>query len=277
MILPRHVRSGRTPAICCAPPAAARNPEITSSKTSSAPLARRTARAALRESPAAGGTTPMLPAIGSTKTAAICAWDAARTPPRPTPGRCSGPAACRRPRAAGHAGARRHAERHRARSRLHEERIGVAVIAAFELDDAVAPVAARATRSALIAASVPELTKRTAPSTASASRRAAPAASRARSARRSSSRGPPPPPAPSAAPSARGRGSAVPTTSRSRCSVCRRRPRGGRRARARRRAAWPPTALKARTGLSTPPGRIRDAAANSLLRACISRPFIGAA
>ena len=33
MIFPRHVRSGRTPYSFCAPPAAARNPEITSSKT----------------------------------------------------------------------------------------------------------------------------------------------------------------------------------------------------------------------------------------------------
>ena len=37
------------------------------------------------------------------------------------------------------AGARRHAERHRAGSRLHEERIRVPVITAFELEDLVAP------------------------------------------------------------------------------------------------------------------------------------------
>ena len=56
---------------------------------------------------------------------------------RPTPGRCSAPAACR-PRPRPEPRARRHAERHRARSGLHQERIRVAVIAALELDDLVA-------------------------------------------------------------------------------------------------------------------------------------------
>ena len=37
------------------------------------------------------------------------------------------------------AGARRHAERRQARARLHQKLIGVAVIAAFELDDLLAP------------------------------------------------------------------------------------------------------------------------------------------
>ena len=70
MILPRQVRSGRTPASACAPPAAARNPEITSSKISTAPAARVISRKPDRNPPA-GGTTPMFPAIGSTITAAI--------------------------------------------------------------------------------------------------------------------------------------------------------------------------------------------------------------
>ncbi len=42
-----------------------------------------------------------------------------------------------------------------------EQRVGVAVVAAVELDDLVAPGAPRARRTALITASVPEETKRT--------------------------------------------------------------------------------------------------------------------
>src|ERR671930_343166 len=51
----------------CAPPLATRKPVITSSKTSRAPLA---SHSRLRPSrkPSAGGTTPMFPGTGSTKT-----------------------------------------------------------------------------------------------------------------------------------------------------------------------------------------------------------------
>jgi hypothetical protein len=122
-------------------------------------VASHSVRAAPARKPGAGGTTPMLPAIGSTMTAAI--WRRRRLErARPTRGRCSARAACRRHRRR-HAGARRHAERRRARSGLDEEGVGVAVIAPLELDDAVAPVARAPRGTALIAASVPELTKRT--------------------------------------------------------------------------------------------------------------------
>ena len=68
-ILPRMVRSGRTPKRSCAPPRATRKPVITSSKTSSAPLASQSRRSASRN-PGSGGTTPMFPATGSTTIAA---------------------------------------------------------------------------------------------------------------------------------------------------------------------------------------------------------------
>ena len=149
--------AGRAPA---RRPATARNPEITSSKISSAPAAAQTSRSARRK-PSAGGTTPMLPAIGSTITRGDVVRGSRRTAAAPTRGRCSWRRSVSADGRARDAGAGRHAERQRARAGLHQERVGVPVIAAFELDDLVAPVAARATRTALIAASVPELTKRT--------------------------------------------------------------------------------------------------------------------
>ena len=138
MILPRQVRSGRTPNSCCAPPGAARKPEITSSKTSSVPCAIADGRAGPARKPSRGGTRPMLPAIGSTMIAAICS-------------RCRVEHALdrlevvvARDQRVGrgrrrHAGAGRHAQRHRARSGLDQERVGVPVVAALELDDLVAP------------------------------------------------------------------------------------------------------------------------------------------
>ena len=104
----------------------------------------------------------MLPAIGSTMTAAMPIADARRTARRRMRGRCSARRSVSADGAARDARARRRAERQRARARLDQERVGVPVIAAVELDDAArGAVAARATRTALIAASVPELTKRT--------------------------------------------------------------------------------------------------------------------
>ncbi len=78
MILPRQVRSGRTSATACAPPGAARKPEITSSKISTVPCADVISRSA-RRNPSAGGTSPMLPAIGSTMSAAIWSRWASKT------------------------------------------------------------------------------------------------------------------------------------------------------------------------------------------------------
>ena len=61
-------RAGRRSS-SCAPPRATRKPVITSSKTSSAPDASQSARSASRK-PGSGGTTPMFPATGSTRTQA---------------------------------------------------------------------------------------------------------------------------------------------------------------------------------------------------------------
>jgi hypothetical protein len=53
------------------------------------------------------------------------------------------------------------AERGQARAGLDQQGVGMAVVAALELDQLVRPVAPRARRMALMAASVPELTRRT--------------------------------------------------------------------------------------------------------------------
>ena len=88
----------------------------------------------------------MLPAIGSTITAAICLAVLIEEPLDRVE-----IVVAREQRVArgvrGHAGAGRHAERHRARSGLDQERIGVAVIAALELDDLVALGRTRARRA----------------------------------------------------------------------------------------------------------------------------------
>ena len=135
MILPRHVRSGRTPNTCCAPPAAARNPEITSSNTSSVPARSQSDRSPWRN-PACGVTRPMLPAIGSTKIAATCppalsrTW---RTDSRSLYRATSVSAAA----AAGTPGLVGTPSVMAPDPALHQERIGMAVIAALELDDLV--------------------------------------------------------------------------------------------------------------------------------------------
>ena len=67
--LPNVVRSGVTSYLAWAPPASRRNPVITSSKISRAPTRSHSARSPSRN-PAAGATTPMLAATGSTMTAA---------------------------------------------------------------------------------------------------------------------------------------------------------------------------------------------------------------
>ena len=69
MTLPKHVRSGRTSNLACAPPVPKRNPVMTSSNTKSAPTRSHSARKPSRN-PFAGATTPMFAATGSTNTAA---------------------------------------------------------------------------------------------------------------------------------------------------------------------------------------------------------------
>ena len=135
-ILPRIVRSGRTPKRACAPPRATRKPVITSSKTSSAPVASHSIRRPSRK-PGAGGTQPMFPATGSTRIAAS-----------PSPYRSTA-AAVRvevvvgdDDRVGGHAGGharrRRDAERREPGAGARQEGVGVAVVAAVELDHTVA-------------------------------------------------------------------------------------------------------------------------------------------
>ena len=138
MILPRQVRSGLTPNTCCAPPGAARNPEITSSKISSAPSRSQIVAQALQESVArrhephvAGDRLDERPR----RSAPRCASNSAL---RPSRDRCSARAACRAATAAGTPGLVGTPSVMRARAGLHQERVGVAVIAALELDDLVA-------------------------------------------------------------------------------------------------------------------------------------------
>ena len=135
-ILPSVVRSGLMPYSACAPPSATRKPVITSSKISTLPCWSHTVRSVSRN-PGAGSTQFMLPATGSTMMQAISS---------PT-GReqllhLGAVVVGERQRLRGqlfrHAGRGRHAERERARAGLDQQRVGVAVIAALELDDLVA-------------------------------------------------------------------------------------------------------------------------------------------
>ena len=109
---------------------------ITSSKTSSAPEASQRRRSASRN-PGAGGTQPMFPATGSTKIAA-------RSPPwRSTAAAAALEVVVVDDDGVGDdrgrdAGRGRDAERRQPRAGLGEERVGVAVVAAGELEHAVA-------------------------------------------------------------------------------------------------------------------------------------------
>jgi hypothetical protein len=77
--LPMTTRSGVTPVSSWAPPRATRKPVITSSNTSSAPVAVARSRSSSRN-PSAGGTRPMFAANGSQMIAAkSCVSVAART------------------------------------------------------------------------------------------------------------------------------------------------------------------------------------------------------
>ena len=135
----------------------------------------------------------------------------------------------------------------------------MAVVAALELDDLVALVAAGATRSALIVASVPELTMRT---------RSMDGTARDCSASRLGSVGAPKlvPARPLlerlSGPFGCGRGLSAPKNHVVDVGVAVDVEDARAFARATKRGA-PPTDLNARTGLLTPPGRIVDAAANS--------------
>ena len=111
---------------------------ITSSKTSSAPHASHSIRSASRN-PGAGGTTPMLPATGSTRIAASpspYSGDRCRDGVDVVVGQHDRVAGDARRDARG----RRDPERHQPRAGAREQRVDVAVVVAGELDQ---PVAAR--------------------------------------------------------------------------------------------------------------------------------------
>ena len=125
-----------TPKRSCAPPRATRKPVITSSKTSSAPEASQSARSASRK-PGSGGTTPMFPATGSTTIAASpsphCATAAAAASTS-----LYGQTIVSAAAPVGTPGDDGDAERRQTRAGAREQRVGVAVVAAGELDDPVA-------------------------------------------------------------------------------------------------------------------------------------------
>ena len=106
-------------------------------------VARASSRAGARGSPAPGGTTPMLPATGSTMTAAMSLGVCFER------GADGGQVVVRdrqrlRGGGRGHAGRVGLAERQRPRAGLDQQAVGVAVVAAVELEDHVAAGMGRA-------------------------------------------------------------------------------------------------------------------------------------
>ena len=136
MILPSVVRSGSTPKRSWAPPQATRKPVMTSSKMSRAPYRVHRARQASRK-PGSGGTTPMLPATGSTMSAAISSPRSANRVVNDSTSlystsSVSAVVALVTPGLSGSD------EREHAAAGRRKERVGVAVVAADELDDLLA-------------------------------------------------------------------------------------------------------------------------------------------
>ena len=170
----------------CAPDQPTRKPVITSSKTRSAPARVVSSRSISRKPAGAGGTTPMLPGDRLDDDGRESRRVRPDRRPRRPRGRCSRATTVRSRDALRHPRAVGDAERERAGAGAHQQSVGVAVVAAVELEDASRPVAARASRSALIVASVPELTSRTCSTPAARRRAASPARPRRPSARRSS-------------------------------------------------------------------------------------------
>ena len=138
MILPRQVRSGVTPNSCCAPPGAGAKARdhLVEDQQRAVRVAER--HAAPRRKPSAGGDHAHVAGDRLDDHARRSAACAREQRARPTPRSLYRASSVSAATAAGDARAGRHAERHRARARLHQERVGVTVIAALELDDLVA-------------------------------------------------------------------------------------------------------------------------------------------
>ncbi len=135
--LPKVERSGRTPSSSCAPPFARRKPVITSSKMRSAPCASQRRRSPSWK-PGSGRIRPALPGIGSTMIAAISPGVRAkrgldRREVVERQGQGEGGQRGGDARAVGLAVGQR------AGAGLHQQGVAVAVVAAVELDDLVAP------------------------------------------------------------------------------------------------------------------------------------------
>ena len=207
----------------CAPPSATRKPVITSSNTSSAPCCVHSSRSVFMKGTLAR-TKFMLPAIGSIITQAM-----SRAVQREGLLELREVVVLEHQRVlhhlGRHAGAGRVAEGGQARAGLDQQRVGMAVVAALELDDLAAAGGAarqadRAHRRLGARADQAHLLHgrhqlRGSPR---------PARSRARSARRRRSLRRPPSAPPRAPPGGRGPGSSGPRSRCSRCSACRRRP-----------------------------------------------------
>ena len=151
--LPKQVRSGSTPYAAWAPPEPSRKPVITSSKTRSAPAASQAAAQALEEARRRGDEAH----VGRDRldhhaghVVAERRHDVVRGHDRLAHGGLGDP------------GRPGQAERGHAAPPGRQQRVAVAVVVAGELHDLRArPVTPRASRSAVIVASVPLFTKRT--------------------------------------------------------------------------------------------------------------------
>ncbi len=129
MTLPKHQRSGVTPDQAVAPPGPSRKPVMTSSKINNAPAASHAARRPSRN-PGAGATRFMLAATGSTITQAVRSSISGTTLYGTTSVSATAPV--------GDAGGPGQAEHGHAAAAAGEKPVGVPVVAAVELDHAVA-------------------------------------------------------------------------------------------------------------------------------------------
>ncbi len=253
--LPKVDRSGVMPYKPCAEPGPTRKPVITSSKISTAPCCVHSSRMAARNS-GLGAIRFMLPATGSTITQAMawpCVANASRQALRIVVVEHQGVL-----RQIGrHAGRRGIAEGQQARAGLHQQAVAVAVVAALELDDRIAPgkAARQADRAhgglgagghqAHHVHARHALHQQLGQFDLALGRCAEGKPFRRRFLHRAHR-----------VRHRHGRGSAAPRSRRSRYRPCRRHPTPGRLRRARKTRGVPPTERNARTGELTPPGMV---------------------